>query len=613
MKTHNSFKKSTWIASLVVLFSFAGFVACEVEDDTKNEPSSQNTNPNGNKPSNQGTTDNNSNQNQTSDDTQNSIAKQYNTGYVEDDFSTIEADINLEAMDLMAGSIFADKHLPPSKDLTDQLPPVFDQGSHTTCVACAVGYYGRSFLWGRENGLSKNQLALASNQFSPKDLFSSIERDKKGKAPNGDCWGTSFDAAFKVLEERGVATLADCPYENFTDCDYNPENNKSKAANYKIASRRKINLSAKEIKSYLSMGKLVIFAANVGTNFDKYKGGVFSLDGPDSDAAGHAMTICGYDDNMGPNGAFKVINSYGSNWGDNGFIWIDQKFFCESKNFVKQTPIIMEGKAVELQVDDNNTIVDKVDGWDLVPQEFRYYDLDDPAYPEDSEDPTWIRVKYNAYNAGENVIPASKNWCVALLYYNAYDAKESGFFMIDLYSDKYGAKGDMCPNWLDFIPDYGDPEKVIGIHSEAYCWSNFDIQGGQSIANAVYGNYKPFIWDIQLPSNLNGKYYLAFVTDPFNSLPESNEANNYMYITADNGEPLNFVNGVATNPPSNISKSTATSKAKMMKHNPNTYTTEELSALITAQQKSGVLRQKALEWAAKADRTKVTCRNRTQE
>ena len=388
MKTHNSFKKSTWIASLVLLFSFAGFVACEVEDDTKNEPSSQNTNPNGNKPSNQGTTDNNSNQNQTSDDTQNSIAKQYNTGYVDDDFTTIEADINLEVMELNDESIFADKHLPPSKDLTDQLPPVFDQGTHTTCVACAVGYYGRTFLWGREKGLSKNQLAMATNQFSPKDLFVSIEQSKKGKGSNGDCWGTSFDAAFDILENRGIVTLADCPYDNFTDCDYNPDNNRSKAANYKIATRRKINLNAKEIKSYLAMGKVVLFAAKVGTNFDKYNGGVFSLDGPDAGAAGHAMTICGYDDNMGPNGAFKVINSYGSNWGDNGFVWIDQKFFCESKDFVKQNPIIMDSKAAELQVDENNTIVDKVDGWDLVPQEFKYYDLDDPAYPEDSEDPT---------------------------------------------------------------------------------------------------------------------------------------------------------------------------------------------------------------------------------
>ena len=608
MKKTNLFFKLLTIGLLVYS---CNAVSCSEEEE--NKPNTQkNTTPSNNTNNSDNNSENNSGNN--TNQNQNDVSKSYSNGYVEDDFSVIESDINLETMDLMNGSIFADKHLPISKDLSDQLPPIFDQGTtHTTCVACAVGYYGMSFLWGREQKLSKSQLALSSNQMSPKDLFMSIETSQKGKQPNGDCWGTNFDAAFQVLENRGIATLANCPYENFTDCDYDPNTYRSEAAKHKITTRRKINLNAKEIKSYLSMGKLVIFAANVGKQFNAYKGNaVFSLNAKDENSGGHAMAICGYDDNKGPNGAFKVINSWGTDWGDNGYMWVDQKFFCESKTFVKDVPIIMEGKAAELEVDKNNTIVNKVEGWDLVPQEFSYYDLDDPEYPEDSEDPTWIRVKYNAYNAGEKTIPASKEWCVALLYYNAYDASESGFFMIDLYSDRYGSKGDMCPNWLDFIPDYGDPEEIVGIHSEAYCWTNVDILGGQSIANAVYHNDKPFIWDIQIPSNLNGKYYLAFVMDPFNYITESNEANNYKYIMADNGEPLNFVNGVATNAPSNIKKRFAVGEDKLQKLKPNTYTTDELSALIAAQQKSGVLKQKALEYLKNSDRKK-TCKNRTQE
>lgn len=609
MKRTNLFFKLLTIGLLVY---GCHVIACSEEEETKtNTP--QNTTPSNNTSNNSNNNSGNNSGNNTNQN-QDNVSQNYTNGYVDDDFSAIESDINLAAMDLADGSIFADKHLPLSKDLSDQLPPVFDQGSdHTTCVACAVGYYGSSFLWGRQQNLSKSQLSFAYNQMSPKDLFMSIETSKKGKdKKTGDCWGTNFDDALQVLETRGIATLADCPYEDFTDCDYYPNTHKSEAANHKIASRRKINLNAQEIKSYLSMGKLVFFGANTGKKFSAYKSGVFSLDAKDENSGGHALTICGYDDNKGPNGAFKVINSWGKDWGDNGYIWIDQKFLCESKTFVRGLPVIMEGKAAELEVDKNNTIVNKTEGWDLVPQEFSYYDLDDPEYPEDSEDPTWIRVKYNAYNAGEKTIPASKEWCVALLYYNAYDASESGFFMIDLYSDRYGSKGDMCPNWLDFIPDYGDPEEIVGIHSEAYCWTNIDILGGQSIANAVYHNDKPFIWDIQIPSNLNGKYYLAFVMDPFNYLTESNEANNYKYIMADNGEPLNFVNGVATNAPSNIKKRFAVGEDKLQKLKPNTYTTDELSALIAAQQKSGVLKQKALEYLKNSDRKK-TCKNRTQE
>ncbi|NQX86025.1 MAG: hypothetical protein HRT67_08985 [Flavobacteriaceae bacterium] len=33
----------------------------------------------------------------------------------------------------------------------------------------------------------------------------------------------------------------------------------------------------------------------------------------------HAMLVIGYSDDYN---AFKVVNSWGSDWGDNGFIWI---------------------------------------------------------------------------------------------------------------------------------------------------------------------------------------------------------------------------------------------------------------------------------------------------
>ena len=36
---------------------------------------------------------------------------------------------------------------------------------------------------------------------------------------------------------------------------------------------------------------------------------------------GHAMVIIGYDDNM-YGGAFEILNSWGEEWGDNGYIWI---------------------------------------------------------------------------------------------------------------------------------------------------------------------------------------------------------------------------------------------------------------------------------------------------
>lgn len=45
---------------------------------------------------------------------------------------------------------------------------------------------------------------------------------------------------------------------------------------------------------------------------------------PDEIAGAHAITIVGYNDNFN-GGSFRVLNSYGDKWGDNGFFWISYK------------------------------------------------------------------------------------------------------------------------------------------------------------------------------------------------------------------------------------------------------------------------------------------------
>ncbi len=534
-----------------------------------------------------------------------SISQSRAQGYVEDNFAEIESDINLEVLAL-TGDVLGAKQLPASKDLSDQLPPILDQGINNTCVAFAAGYYNRTYLYGVEKKLSKAELASASNQFSPKDLF------RATRLKGNNCVGTSFDAALQVMIDRGIATLDKVPYTNVDDCEYKPDLNAADAKPFVIESFRKIKKDKTEIKTNLAQGKLVLFGAQCGILFKNYEGGVFSYEGSDHEASGHAMVVCGYDDTKGPNGAFKVANSWGKDWGENGFIWIDQKFFVSNPYFIKSQPVIMNAKNTTITVDNNNSVVNKEEGWDLVPSHLEFLDLNDPKYPEESLDPTWRVIYYNGYNMGEKPIPCSKNWCVALMYYNSKDADDNGFFLIDLYTDSFGNYGSMCNDWLqdDAIARYGDPEKVIGIHSDAYCWTHKNINGGQSLSSVVFGNSNKIRWDVQIPSELNGDYFLVLVMDPFGNVEEANEANNYLYYTVD-GKPIHFMNGVPTNIPLQKSgNSNVTHSAK--DKNPNTYSTEEISALIRAQRNSGVLRQKALNWQKSHASGKVTSHPRTQ-
>lgn len=63
----------------------------------------------------------------------------------------------------------------------------------------------------------------------------------------------------------------------------------------------------------------------VGSAFMGYTGGVFSTDEKicGSDLTNHSVTLVGWDDTAGPNGAYILRNSWGSGWGEGGYMKID--------------------------------------------------------------------------------------------------------------------------------------------------------------------------------------------------------------------------------------------------------------------------------------------------
>lgn len=492
-----------------------------------------------------------------------------------DNLDEIEDDINLG--NLGSGS------LPSSVDLSSNFPPIGNQGSYGTCVAWAVGYNHKSFLeaWDDDHRTSFTE----SQKFSPKYLFWSIPSASKG----ADCNGTGFEPAYDILMSKGISTMATSPYTGLGDCSSTPSSSENtNAGQYKIQSYREVEVNTQKIKEYLAQNRALSFGAKLGDNFMAANSdAVHSSDtyGYSGQHAYHAMTLCGYDDSKQ---AFRIVNSWGTSWGDNGYLWVDYDFFTGG-DFAF---CVFAATNIQSNPDDDgdNQVDDPSSGKDLMAWEL--YDLHDDNYPDN---PLARVAKYNAFNSGDEQIDASKDWNILYVYYNANNANDYGIMLYDYYSDDYGNYGEdgNLDNEPGFTPQ-GDQN-----------WYNHvNIPAGQSVAQALYGGSDArFSWPYTMPS-ITGEYYLVIIVDGYDVISEYDESNNYFYLTDSEGGPITFSNGeMQESPAKNYTKSLNPQKGEdspmqtvRTSKNLNTYTTKEIQTMIKNRFETGDIQRKAAEF-----------------
>ena len=66
--------------------------------------------------------------------------------------------------------------------------------------------------------------------------------------------------------------------------------------------------------------------------WDKNMASHFQMDRQQMGFGGHAMCVIGYDDRL-EGGAFQIMNSWGSDWGQNGIAWVR---YGDFKEFVRE-------------------------------------------------------------------------------------------------------------------------------------------------------------------------------------------------------------------------------------------------------------------------------------
>lgn len=228
--------------------------------------------------------------------------------------------------------------MPASFSLEQYAPTPGDQGNYGTCTAWAVGYGIATILYAKTHNITDKTL-INKYAFSPTFLYEQIKH-----ATDKDCQGGSSSIqALQTLIEKGDATLKTAPYL----CNVPPtEVAKAEALNYKLADAALLftqkGISKNDVyykqpeeaieltKKAIVEGSPVSISFQLPKSFFNVRTAIWTPD--PQEALGdwkhnsHAMSVVGFDDNVA-GGAFRIMNSWGTNWGDKGMVWIKYKDF----------------------------------------------------------------------------------------------------------------------------------------------------------------------------------------------------------------------------------------------------------------------------------------------
>lgn len=250
--------------------------------------------------------------------------------------------------------------LPESVDNSQSpyFPEIGNQGSMGSCTSWAHVYYSFTYAMNKSRGIE----TTPENTYSPQWSYNLTS--------NGEGEGSTSADIEWFLEKQGAVTLSMVPYvaDPVTWCsDINVwresiNNRLADTIKYTSFGYKKSQITTPddndlaEVKTALAQGEILTFSTSINswvtTQLTAHKNapanaefeGEYAVKYQDGAKGGHAMTIVGYNDNIwvdinsngevdaGEMGAFKIANSWGDGYCNDGFIWIAYDAVNESSS-----------------------------------------------------------------------------------------------------------------------------------------------------------------------------------------------------------------------------------------------------------------------------------------
>ena len=240
---------------------------------------------------------------------------------------------------------FSEDDIPRSYSL-EKWCIVSDQKNSSSCTGFAVANGAMTILYNVVNNITAwNEKVV--NRFDPFYIYCSLkDQDDLNCISGGGCdCGSYIDEALEIIENYGCKKLS--LYPNLKCNSTLNKNNLRSMINYtgnysidgffNLFDYEEVNgewsksVSIEDMKIYLSYNNPITAGINVNDGFASLSSEKFKYSATQGMIGRHAITIVGYDDDV-YGGSFRILNSYGSDWGDNGYFWMTYKDFIDQSD-----------------------------------------------------------------------------------------------------------------------------------------------------------------------------------------------------------------------------------------------------------------------------------------
>ncbi|MDQ1372484.1 MAG: family peptidase [Candidatus Thermoplasmatota archaeon] len=204
-----------------------------------------------------------------------------------------------------------------------EFPTVGDQAAQGSCSAWAATYYSYGYLEAVDNAWTEASQGNSSQLLSPAWTYNMVN--------GGRDQGSWVDTNMMVVRDWGAATMSAMPYDDDDPTSWGSPEAFREASLHRASEVGYIDYSPSmtvdSIKALVAAGTPVAFAMDANEFTSGFSDGNYVISSTEysSTSLNHAQTIVGYDDSLsddGDSGAFRVVNSWGADWGDSGYYWL---------------------------------------------------------------------------------------------------------------------------------------------------------------------------------------------------------------------------------------------------------------------------------------------------